>query len=207
MLSVSQTYKTDLREKGSKFLGILFPVWEDGAFETALAEQRREHYDATHHCSACIRFARPNREEAHDDGEPAGTAGLPILNAMRSAQLVNAGLIVIRYFGGTKLGKAGLIEAYGATASECVATARLKPVRAATRLRIQARYDQIKTLEWIFSKSPVERLKSEFLDRVSLTVQTGDDDLAMLQGQLDQVAYTGISYEVLGSGLVMEAET
>lgn len=185
-------------------MGILFPVWEDGTFEQTLAGYRKTYYDATHHCSALIRFGKPNLEQGHDDGEPAGTAGLPILNAMRSAQLVNCGIIVIRYFGGTKLGKSGLIETYGETARACIEAAQPVPVLAATQISISARYDQIKTVELIFSRTEVQRLKTDYLDRVTITIQVRDEIVASIIEQLDLVTYTGISYEILGSGLVFE---
>jgi uncharacterized YigZ family protein len=201
-LSVDSEYRTDLRERGSRFVAYLFPVWEDGMFESRLSKLRKEYYDATHHCSAMIRYASPPVEQAHDDGEPSGTAGLPILNAMKSARLVNAGLIVLRYFGGTKLGKAGLIEAYGDAARECIQSAKLRRVEAAATVTVRSSYDNIKTVDLVLSKIDTLRLSSEYLESIAITLRVKAEDIPRFREAFDQIEYTGIRYELGEPGLV-----
>jgi len=203
-ISIKTEFREDIRERGSRFLSYLFPVWDDGVFEARLSHLRKEFYDATHHCSALIRFGNPNQEHAHDDGEPAGTAGLPILNAMRSAQLVNAGIVVIRYFGGTKLGKSGLIETYGWAAESVINMAQTYPVRSATTLRVLTHYDKLKTLEMIIQRTGAERLSSNYLQDVEIILRIDEEQTGYLEQQLDEVAYIGIQYERLGTGLMLE---
>ena len=200
--SVDREQRLDLREKGSRFLAYLFPVWEDGVFERRLNDLRREFYDATHHCSAVIRFATPLIEQAHDDGEPSGTAGLPILNAMRSARIVNAGLIVIRYFGGTKLGKSGLIETYGESARQCIQSSKLIRVEAAATVKVRSSYDNMKTVELLLSRMTFVRLSSEYLESVTITLRIKAEDIIRFRENFDQVEYTGIRYELEETGLV-----
>jgi uncharacterized YigZ family protein len=202
-LSVKSAFRADVREKGSRFLSFLFPVWEDGVFEDRLSQCRKEFYDASHHCSAVIRFGKPPQEHAHDDGEPAGTAGLPILNAMRSAHLVNAGIIVIRYFGGTKLGKTGLIETYERAAESVIELAKLYPVRSVSTLRVMSSYDNIKVVEMIIQRTGAERLASSYQEQVELMLRIDSDQYDQLMHQLDEVAYVGIQYERMDSGLVL----
>lgn len=202
--SIKSDFREDIREKGSRFLSYLFPVWEDGVFEARLSQLRKEFFDASHHCSAVIRFGNPNFEHAHDDGEPAGTAGLPILNAMRSAQLVNAGLIVIRYFGGTKLGKSGLIETYGWAAESVIKKASLFPVRSASTVKVTCSYETIKTVEMIIQRTGSERIASEYQQGVEIILRIDADHSADLEQQLEEVAYVGIEYERMGSGLMLE---
>lgn len=200
--SVDHEHRLDLREKGSKFMAYLFPVWTSDAFDRRLGELRREFYDATHHCSAIIRYGNPLIEQTHDDGEPSGTAGLPILNAMRSANLVNVGLIVIRYFGGTKLGKSGLIETYGESARQCISSASLIPVEEASTIVVTSSYDNLKTVDLVLSKVVHLRLKSDYLERVILTLRVRSEHLDHIVDLLDQVTYTGIRYERGEPGLV-----
>lgn len=200
--SVDAERRIDLREKGSRFVAYLFPVWEDGVFERRLSDVRKEFYDATHHCSAVVRYAAPLVEHAHDDGEPSGTAGLPILNAMRSARLVNAGLIVIRYFGGTKLGKSGLIETYGEAARQCIQASKLLKVEAAATIRVRSSYENMKTVDLLLSRMDVDRLSSEYLESVAITIRIKADDIARFRNNFDQVEYTGIRYELEEAGLV-----
>lgn len=200
--SIDSDCRIDLREKGSRFLAYLFPAWEEGDFERRLGELRKEHYDATHHCSAIIRYSIPLIEQAHDDGEPSGTAGLPILNAMKSAKIVNAGLVVVRYFGGTKLGKSGLIEAYGESARLCIQSAVLKPVEEAATVVVKSSYENLKTIDLLLSKVESTRLASQYVENVALTLRIKADSIARFRDLFEQVAYTGIEYELGEPGLV-----
>jgi len=201
--SVNQRVEVDLRERGSKFLGFMFPVWDNEAFELTLSDVRKKYYDATHHCSAVIRYGESFFEQAHDDGEPSGTAGFPILNTMRSARLVNVGIIVVRYFGGTKLGKAGLIRSYGETAQACIDGAELYTVEPASTIRIVCSYDHLKHVELLFNRIQVERLESDYQERVTITIRLQEHLTQEMTGYLDHLSYLGIRYELLKTDLVL----
>lgn len=101
--------------KGSRFLAFAFPVPEPAAMRSALERLRRQHPHANHHCSAWR--LGPGEERSDDDGEPAGSAGRPMLQQLETRFLVRSGVVVVRYFGGTKLGVGGLIRAYGQAAA------------------------------------------------------------------------------------------
>lgn len=109
----------EMKEKGSRFISRLFPVTSAEEADGWVARLRKEYKDPTHVCSA-FRLGDHNGEETYfrfsDDGEPGGTAGLPIFNEIKSKDYLNVLVAVIRYFGGTKLGKGGLVRAYGASA-------------------------------------------------------------------------------------------
>ena len=149
-----------LKEKGSQFLAYGFRCESEAAFDRQLQVLKKQHFNATHHCYGWRMYPQELKEFAQDDGEPSGTAGLPILNQMKSANLCNSAIVVVRYFGGTKLGKPGLISAYGEAARQCIETApkeQLQPGRAVD-LRfdypykrkiddIIAQYDGIKATE------------------------------------------------------------
>ena len=109
------------KEQQSKFISIIFPYDDVSEFKSWLSELRKKCHDASHVCWA-YRICTGNQleENSSDAGEPSGTAGLPILNAMKQKGLVNCGLSVIRYYGGTKLGKRGLIDTYGNSARELI---------------------------------------------------------------------------------------
>lgn len=101
------------REKGSKFLGFAYPVESEEEIKAHIEALKKEYYDARHHCYAYVLDTPPEPlMRAHDDGEPAHSAGTPILNQIRSLELLNVLVVVVRYFGGTKLGVPGLIRAY-----------------------------------------------------------------------------------------------
>lgn len=116
--------RAELNEQRSRFLGFAIPAPDEDAARAAMAGLRREYHDARHACSAWrLGTPPPPREHRHDDGEPAGTAGEPILAALRKADLTNALVVVVRYFGGVKLGTGGLARAYGAAAALALADA------------------------------------------------------------------------------------
>lgn len=113
------TARISFKEKRSEFVGIIQPIESQGAFSEILKAAKKEYHDASHICWAYrIREPQGLQELYSDAGEPAGSAGLPMLNALRSRQLENVLVFVIRYFGGTKLGKRGLMEAYGGAADQ-----------------------------------------------------------------------------------------
>jgi uncharacterized YigZ family protein len=109
------------KEQQSKFISIIFPYDNVSGFKSWLFELRKKYHDASHVCWAYRIYTGNKLEEnSSDAGEPSGTAGLPILNAMKQKGLVNCGLSVIRYYGGTNLGKRGLIDTYGNSARELI---------------------------------------------------------------------------------------
>ena len=110
----------ELRVKGSRFLAVVAPAADEAAARAAVEALAREHPGATHHCFAWRLGAEP-RERSSDAGEPAGTAGPPILRALRGAGLSDAVAVVTRWFGGVKLGKGGLARAYAGAARAALA--------------------------------------------------------------------------------------
>ena len=109
------------KEKGSKFLAFSYQVDNKDAVDSILTELRKTYYDARHHCYAYILgYGNLIEQRANDDGEPKHSAGDPILGQIKSFELTNTLIVVIRYFGGTKLGVSGLINAYKTAAMESI---------------------------------------------------------------------------------------
>lgn len=120
---IGQT-RASIKVQRSEFIGIAFPVVHEDAFEVTLDAIRRELYDATHHCWAWRRFDDGVvRERSADAGEPSGTAGRPILQAIEDDALLDSAVVVARYYGGVKLGTGGLARAYRDAAREVLAAA------------------------------------------------------------------------------------
>lgn len=143
----------EIKIKGSRFLGCAFSIDSVDSAAARLAALRRRYHDATHHCSAW-RLGRPEdaQERFDDDGEPSGSAGAPILAAIRGAGLVDALCVVTRYFGGTKLGTGGLVRAYGEAAREALSAAPQRWVERVETLRIALPYDALGALEATLSR-------------------------------------------------------
>lgn len=137
----------DFRHKieRSDFLGIAFPVTSDEAFFAELARIEKRYFDATHHCWAFRLFAG-NRERSSDAGEPSGTAGKPILNAIESAAVFDVGVVVVRWYGGVKLGTGGLARAYRETAALGLRDAPREDRYVYTRFRLVVPFDALNTV-------------------------------------------------------------
>ena len=113
------------RERSSKFLSWIYPVRSEEEIRERLDALRKKYYDATHHCYAWRLGPRGEAFRANDDGEPSGTAGKPILGQLLSNDITDCLVVVVRYFGGTKLGVPGLIAAYKESAAEAIAAAEI----------------------------------------------------------------------------------
>ncbi|HOU16589.1 MAG TPA: YigZ family protein [Candidatus Marinimicrobia bacterium] len=166
--------------KDSKFVGYCFPVADKSEAVQKIAEISQKHRKATHICWA-YRIYENNQllYYAHDAGEPRGSAGAPILKALTSRQLVKALVVVVRYFGGTKLGIGGLIRAYGATAGKTLDLVEHKPFIQRQTLRIEcqlANYSQLAHFLGRFSESSKpEFTENSVIVTVQIEVQKADE--------------------------------
>jgi uncharacterized YigZ family protein len=115
--TIDKTAVAEFKDRGSKFLGYVFPVKSTDDVKACLGEVKKEHPKATHHCYAYRIGTDGLQFRANDDGEPSGSAGKPILGQIDSKQLTDVLIVVVRYFGGTLLGVPGLINAYKISAS------------------------------------------------------------------------------------------
>ena len=124
-LTIAEPAEAIYKERSSKFLTYAYPVESEGEIKDLLDALRKQYYDATHHCYAYRLGAQGEMFRANDDGEPSGTAGKPILGQLLSANLTNCLVVVVRYFGGTKLGVSGLIQAYKESTAEVIAVSKI----------------------------------------------------------------------------------
>lgn len=123
--TITISSKGEYKEKGSKFLAFAYPIESEEEVKVHLEQLKKEYYDARHYCYAYILNADASRYRANDDGEPSHSAGDPILGQIRSFELTNVLVVVVRYFGGTKLGVGGLINAYKTAAEEALKEAHI----------------------------------------------------------------------------------
>lgn len=112
------------KEKGSKFLAFAYPVMKEEEIKHHIQELKQKYYDARHHCYAWQLGLDDNHYRVNDDGEPSGTAGKPIHGQIRSHGVTNLLILVVRYFGGTKLGTSGLINAYKCASADALANSK-----------------------------------------------------------------------------------
>jgi uncharacterized YigZ family protein len=118
--TVSSPAEGICKEKGSRFISLLFPVINEDEIKQLLLQIKKEHHSARHHCYAWRLGTEEFRSRSNDDGEPSSTAGKPILSQITANDLTNVLIVVVRYFGGTLLGTSGLINAYRSAAADAI---------------------------------------------------------------------------------------
>ena len=131
------------KDKASKFIGFAYAVKDENDIKEKLHHLRNIHPKATHHCYAYRLGLDKNNYRSNDDGEPNGTAGKPILGQIDSNKLTNCLIVVVRYFGGTKLGVSGLIDAYKECAKQTISEAKIIEERILDYYKIECTYETI----------------------------------------------------------------
>ena len=158
------------KEKGSKFYGFAYPVNSIEEAKEKLDLLRKEYHDARHHCMAySIRTGEQIVTRASDDGEPNHSAGDPILGQIKSFELQNVVVIVVRYFGGTKLGVSGLIHAYKTAAYEALSSAKIIEVIPKKEITIEYPYEKTNEIMRLISEFQVEIVDQSFEEKCTLT--------------------------------------
>ena len=151
--------RSEMRERASRFLGIAFRASSDASARARVREIEKEFHDATHVAFAW-RIGASRR--AGDAGEPAGTAGKPILSAIESAGLDEAAVAVVRWFGGTKLGSAGLVRCYRETARAALAAAGAEDVFDAIDLVVETAYENVAAVRRLVDPPDVRLVDEDF---------------------------------------------
>ena len=146
MYTISNNHKYELLIKNSKFITILYKVNNINDINNILISIKDEYPDATHYCYGYI---IDNIKKSSDDGEPSGTAGIPILKVLEANNLTNVLAIVIRYFGGIKLGANGLIRAYTKSTSNAIKEVSLKELIDGTNIDITFDYNKTKEIDYL----------------------------------------------------------
>ena len=178
-LSVSDTYRTFskegrgfLKEKGSKFIAVGIEVHNEEDIKAALEKIRIEFHDARHHCYAWRLGPEGKAFRANDDGEPSNSAGKPILGQLIKYDLSNCLIVVVRYFGGVKLGVGGLISAYKGAAEDCINEGEIIERQITEDLRILFSYELMNDVMQLVNKLDLNVVARKFENSCELIVRT-----------------------------------
>ena len=150
------------KEKGSKFIGIAIPVSSLDQIKEALENLKSVYHDARHHCYAWVLGMEEQKHRANDDGEPSHSAGDPILGQIRSFELTNTLVVVVRYFGGTKLGVGGLIHAYKTSAEEALSKAAKVEIFEIVFVQMKFPYEAMSIAEKLINDFDIEVIERDF---------------------------------------------
>ncbi len=178
------------KDKGSKFIGYAYPVKDEAAIKEKLEFIRQEHPKATHHCYAYRLGLDKNNYRTNDDGEPNGTAGKPMLGQIDSIGITNTLVVVVRYFGGTKLGVSGLIDAYKETARETLAVATIITYKILDYYRIRCTYEQVQRIYHIVHQVQAQIISQELDILCAFEIAVTEEQRTMLEKKLTEEQLT-----------------
>lgn len=168
--TVAKETEITLIEKKSKFIAYIKPVESAEEAEEFIDKIRKEHWNATHNVPAYIIGMNQEIQKYSDDNEPSGTAGLPMLEILKGNKLVNVVVVVTRYFGGTLLGRGGLIRAYGGATREAVKAAGIVRMVPARRVAITIDYVHSGKIENELITRNIAQEETEYLEKVTYNV-------------------------------------
>ncbi len=161
-LTIASASQGLYKDKGSRFLAFAFPVESEQETEAFLIDIRKKYHDARHHCYAWALGPERQGMRVNDDGEPSGTAGKPIYGQILSAGITNVLIVVVRYFGGIKLGVRGLIDAYKGAAADALQEAEIVERIIMARYRIRFSYEQMNEVMKVMKQYGLEQEKHQF---------------------------------------------
>lgn len=180
-------------EKRSKFLAYAFPVQNEQEVKQRLAEIQKKHWDARHHCYAYILGPHKDAYRLNDNGEPSGTAGRPIYGQLLSKDLTNTLVIVVRYFGGIKLGVSGLQNAYKVAAKEALDAAVIEERTIQEQYRVVFEYVKMNDIMQILKDPEIQVLDRQSDMRCTYTISVRQRDADRITDALRKVAMTEVT--------------
>lgn len=172
------------KDKGSKFLAFAFPVSSEEDVKLHLEELRKKYHDARHYCYAYRINPRDVYERANDDGEPRHSAGSPILGQLHSVGVVNTLVVVVRYFGGTKLGVPGLINAYKTAARLALDAAEIVEEEIRESITFTFDYPDLNEVMRIVKVFNAHIEAQEMMNQVTMRLALTEDALKLMHAQL-----------------------
>ena len=180
MKSIQKEITNEIIINKSKFITILTNINDIDKIKEELENIKKTYKDATHYCFAYI---INNHEKCSDNGEPSGTAGMPILNVLKQNNLTNILCVVIRYFGGIKLGAGGLIRAYSSSASEALNKANIVNLIKGYKIIIEFSYNNIKQIDYLLKNI---QIKKDYSNNITYTFNIKEEKLNKIENELSK---------------------
>ena len=181
MITIKENVKAEIVEKKSRFIANVYFVNNKEEAESKIKEVKKKYYDARHNCS-CYRVLEEGNvvEKANDDGEPAGTAGGPMLNILQKNDLCNIVVIVTRYFGGILLGTGGLVRAYSDVTKKAIDEAVKSEITFGKQIQIKIDYSNIEPLKYYCKKNSINIINMEFLNEIICDIEVANEKINSL---------------------------
>lgn len=185
--TIAQAQETTYRQLSSKFLVYAYPVETEAQIKKHLDALRKRWFDATHHCYAWRLGPHGEQFRANDDGEPSSTAGKPILGQLLSQEVTNCLVVVVRYFGGTKLGVPGLIAAYKESTAQVLAECEIVERTVDTTIRVSFSYIAMNDVMRIVKDMQPRIVEQLFDNLCTMTLSIRESESEQLINRLEKV--------------------
>ena len=186
-LTIGKRSKTEFVEKRSRFIGSAFPVNNREEAERIVSELKSEYWDAKHNVFAYI-LREGNVKRFSDDGEPQGTAGMPVLDVIEKQGLCDVLVVVTRYFGGVLLGTGGLVRAYSHSAALAIEAAKPVLMTPATECFLSCDYSSYGTIQVFLNNEECKDITSVFEDDVKINFYVKSDNLSGFENRLTELS-------------------
>lgn len=186
-LTISSPCEGLYKEKGSKFLAFAFPISTKEQVKPIVDDFKKKHHDARHVCFAYIINPQSPETRANDDGEPSGTAGRPMLGALQSKGVCNVLIVVVRYFGGTKLGTSGLINAYKTATLDALENGEIIERNLEATLCIKFSYFVMNDVMKVMKEESPTILSQTFDNECAMQLQVRLNDYEKLKSKLENI--------------------
>ncbi|NLL42763.1 MAG: YigZ family protein [Firmicutes bacterium] len=184
--TVAKEAEITLIEKKSKFIARIKPVQTQEEAEAFIEEIRKKHWNATHNVPAYIIGINQEVQKYSDDNEPSGTAGLPMLEALKNHEVVDCVAVVTRYFGGTLLGRGGLIRAYGGAVREALRAAGIVCMVPARKIGITVDYNHSGKIQNELLTQGIKIVDIEYLEQVTFNILAFPDEVDVLRQNVQE---------------------
>ena len=175
------------KDRGSKFISHAYPVKTEQEVKDILAQLRKDYYDARHHCYAYILNPDKSAFRINDDGEPSGSAGKPIHGQLLSYDLTNVLVVVIRYFGGTKLGIPGLINAYREATRDALDQAEIITLTVDEYFEIEYEYPLMGNVMRIIKDENLEQINTQFEINCKIEMKVRKNDFPRIEEAFNKI--------------------
>ena len=198
MLQKYRTIKEDNQHeveiKKSRFICFLKRIETEEEAKAFIQQIKKGHWKANHNCSAFVLGDHHEIQRSSDDGEPSGTAGVPMLEVMKKNDLINVCAVVTRYFGGTKLGAGGLIRAYSGSVAQAIVHTGIVEGRLQQEVFVQLDYSNWGKMENFIASENLAVKDTQFTDRVVVTCMVDENQVADFEAQVTDLLNGQVSF-------------
>ena len=198
MLQKYRTIKEDNQHKveikKSRFICFLKRIETEEEAKAFIQQIKKEHWKANHNCSAFVLGDHHEIQRSSDDGEPSGTAGVPMLEVLKKNDLINVCAVVTRYFGGTKLGAGGLIRAYSGSVAQAIVHTGIVEGRLQQEVFVQLDYSNWGKMENFIASENLAVKDTQFTDRVVVTCMVDENQVADFEAQVTDLLNGQVSF-------------